>query len=125
MVDNEKFLLDKLFENFVSLLRVRLKESSQDEVARLLKCSQSTISRWLTYERKPGLKYLLDAYKKLGGGEMNQILTEVLGEEKAAILLSVGDDDPEFFEALLSLLATKNEEYEKLKSDVLYYYRKK
>jgi transcriptional regulator with XRE-family HTH domain len=124
-IDGQGKLLDKLFDNFVSLLESRLEEESQESVAKRLGCKQTTISRWLSKQRKPSLRYLLEAYKTLGGGEMSEVLTDVLGEQRAAVLLSVGDDDPEFFAALVELLESKNEDYEKLRDDVFYYLRKR
>ena len=119
----EKELVEKLFENFQGLLRSRLNEpgTTQEDIAKLLGCRQSEISRWLADKRRPSLSNLLGAYKKLGGGEMAEILREILGERDAAIILTVGDDDPEYFQALLEMLSQRDEFYDKLKMDTINY----
>lgn len=125
MVIDKNQLSDRLFSNFTELLRKRLEVVSQEKLAKELNCDQSLISRWLSGKRRPSLMYLLETYKKLGGGEMSEVLGDLLGEERAAVIISVGDRDPEMFAALIELLSDENEDYEMLKQHVLYQFRKR
>jgi len=124
--DKMPLLAEKLFDSFVGLLRASLKDQPQRVVAEQIGCSQSQISRWLSGERgrNVSLRLVLRAYRKLGG-DMSEVLSEVLGENRAATILSVGDDDPEFFDALIELISSRDEDFEKLRSDVLYYKKKR
>ena len=119
----------KIFEEFKNLIRARQKDGmTQEEIGKRIGYSQTSISQWLSGARgrNIGLGAIWSAYRALGG-DMEGLLSEVLGDERAASLMSWGDRDPEFFKAFLDVVGEpeEDEDYQKLRSDVLYYQKKK
>lgn len=106
-IDRKENLEEKLRQQFVDLIRATLSDNdngmTQMELAQKLGCRQSIISRWLSGDRRPSLQTMLAARKKLGGMGMSEILEEVVGERQAGVMLSVADEDPDLFEALIDL----------------------
>lgn len=119
----------KIFEEFKDLIRRKQRDGmTQAEIGKQIGYSQTSISQWLSGARGQniGLGAIWSAYRALGG-DMQSLLSEVFGDDRAASLISWGDKDPEFFEALLDVVGEDQEDddYQKLRSDVLYYRRKK
>ena len=110
MIDTKKSISDNLFSNFINLIQKQLQNETQGSLARKLNCKQSSISRWLSGERKPNFEHLLRAYKEIGGFEVSEILEEILGEKRAATIIAICDDDPELFESLIQILQDKDSE---------------
>jgi transcriptional regulator with XRE-family HTH domain len=119
---------EKVFEGFKDLIRAKLAEGwTQTQIGDAIGYSQTAVSQWLSGARgrNIGLGAIWSAYQALGG-DMEALLSEVFGQERAAALIAWGDRDPEFLEAILDLVNDSEDEvYQKLKDDVLFYRRQK
>lgn len=119
---------EAVFEGFCNLIRQKLAEGwTQTQVGQAIGYSQTAVSQWLSGARgrNIGLGAIWSAYQALGG-DMEKLLGEIFGEDRASALIAWGDRDPEFLEAFLDLVGSGDSEvYDKLKQDVLFYQRQR
>jgi predicted transcriptional regulator len=94
---------DRVWAMVVDLLRERVRETSQADVAKLLKRHSSTIGRYLKGERgeKVTLNECIHLHLTLGGNPMD--ILKALGEEAAAEILEILIKDPQLTKDILRL----------------------
>jgi transcriptional regulator with XRE-family HTH domain len=97
---------------------------TEKELAKRLGVSPATINHWINRNRFKGIRFI-HAFRALQkvGGDMRQVLREVLGEDDAVIVLALMEDQPEIFRKIVSLLARDDERSEKLRREVDYLHR--
>ena len=94
---------------------------NQTEIGKALSISQPSVSMYKAGHRGKGitLKTAIAVFRHIGGN-MAELLQDVLDQKESAVLIALAADDPDFFSDFIVVAGTSGEEREKLKSEAAY-----
>ena len=95
---------DLIFEGALRYIRSGVERLQNEEgltqaqIAKMLGTTQSNVSMLTSEKRGEGirLRTAIQAFRALGG-DMAELLNEVLNQRQASVLISVADEDEDFF----------------------------
>jgi hypothetical protein len=120
-------LFDTVLQMFQKRLEEAAKTMSNVEIAKALNVSDVAVFYWRRGERLENirLKSVLGFYERLGG-DIREVLEAVMGNEQAAKLLSIFQDDPEILKKFLELMMDPSSpEAQKLRSEISFLHTQK